>query len=1325
MLPSAIPVDRASTWLSRDLVELVEELNLRTDALSCESQPHFDVVIVGSGYGGSVVLRELAGYGHSDRPLRIAMLERGNEYLRGSFPTRLSDLAGHVRFSTANSPHVRGETTGLFDIRVGPDVSMLLGSGLGGGSLINAGVVEAPLSSVFAERRWPTDIRKDEDLPRALAEMQRVLQATPAGVIPQREASMNSLAGKIKSTAPFITVAQVPDPARGINACNQCGDCATGCNVGAKLSLDVTLLAEAASRHDRDSLRIVTGATVQTFVQVAGGYDLELLHTDTSIRRRQVAPYRMRTKRLVIAAGTMGSTELLMRAAADGLMLSTDRLGQRFSTNGDMISAIYGTQAETKGSAKDGTALAGRAVGPTITRMIDRRAGSGLGRNADVNDQFVLQDLAVPAALRKVFEEVATTGALLQSLTKFDHSTSTFDTSGSGSNDPAGIDQSRIDKSFVVALIGRDDANGRLHLPNGASKSAAGSLSVRWPKLKTDPRHDAYQAALEAMVSDGHKGAIAIPNPGWRPLPSAIEDMFGSVRGAAVTVHPLGGCVMADDGSQGVVNSLGQVFKSGEGTAVHSDLIVLDGSIVPTSLGINPSLTIATLAQRAIQKLRDESWLLKPVARDARPISPRPPFRVIVAPEPEASTDLELNERMTGTADLDVDGVSKTCTVVLQLRFSPTSAEELTSATSDRSLRLDEKRSSISIFEKEPARSEVLKIDPKGTPVAAEPARRLILHAPLTGTMKVFSRTQSGIVGRTARGICTWLINRGFRDIAGKLPAVSKHGEAAHANGTLALILPALRLASHATNKRLLSYDLEIGSPTIIDSVTMAWRGQRIGAVKTLVYEVAGNPISQLTRAKLTTIPVVAGMRFHPDFIVDLPYFAETGVPLFRIARQTNQPRALLDALSVSLYVLRAMLPLHAWSLRLPDVPSVLGSSCSTLTSAAQRDAAYGPSSRLPGKLGGIEPEVFSIPTPDGAHFQLTRYVPRDGTASDEPPVMAIHGYSASGTTFAHDLLPSGGLAGYLRARGREVWVLDMRSSAGMNSAQRDWTFEQMACQDIPVAVAHIVRVTKQQKIDVVAHCMGAAMLSLGLFGDWTHKQPFDSAPTERAALKNRIRRLVLSQVGPSVVMSPANTARAYIISWIRHYAKLGKFEFRNLHPTAASQMLDRLLNVVPYPRSDFFRENPLLPPWKATEWVGVRHRMDSLYGVTFKLANMSDEVLDEIDSFFGPLSLQTASQVITFARQRLVTDRSGDGSFMSPEKMSALIGVPVLCLHSDENGLADISTREHLMELLQAAGVVGTSIALRGMGHQDSLIGKRAEEVFGHIHEFIRGATS
>jgi hypothetical protein len=270
--------------------------------------------------------------------------------------------------------------------------------------------------------------------------------------------------------------------------------------------------------------------------------------------------------------------------------------------------------------------------------------------------------------------------------------------------------------------------------------------------------------------------------------------------------------------------------------------------------------------------------------------------------------------------------------------------------------------------------------------------------------------------------------------------------------------------------------------------------------------------------------------------------------------------------------------------------------------------------------------------------------------------------------------------------------------------------------------VNHILESTGSARVDIVAHCMGATMLTLGLMLPLTHVDPRDglNAPLTKK-MREHIGRLVFSQAGPVIVARPANVARSYVFQWVRHYLRLGAYEFTPSAPGVADDMLDRLLSAVPYPARDFARENPRWRPWKRTPWVGARHRMDALYGITFDLAGLDDAVLDRIDDFFGPLNVETVAQVIAFARANQVSDAQGNATFNAPQNFARYADSPVLSLHATENGLFDFATRELAAQYFDFAGLKGRSVALEGFGHQDSLIGRNAPRVYQLIVDFLR----
>ena len=1293
MTPSARtaepPAGRASAWLSEGLESLIHRL----PSLHTPEGFHFDVVVVGSGYGGAVAAAELAGACVAGRPLSVCVLERGREYLGGMFPSRLAELPRQVRFTTHRSPSPQGARTGLYDVRAGADVHAVVASGLGGGSLINAGVMALPLDSVFAEPAWPRALRggvaaQARRLLPLLGARPLALAATPA-----KFDFLRTLGAGYRVERPPLAVAtggcQRSSAQVELAACNGCGDCASGCNHGAKHSLDLGLLASAHAA----GARLYTGATVLHLEPAeplcAGpspcataadggdprpacqgtmrGWTLHLAHTDERLRRRQVTPalITVSARRVILAAGTLGSTEILWRTAnrRPDVRLSP-RLGKGFSANGDMLALLSDTRQAAPALADesvDPLRGPGRGVGPTITGMIDLRSG-------DPDTDMVVQDLTVPGPLARVFSEMLTTAASFADLAEPDWRRHGNQELG---RDACATDPQRLRHSLGVAVIGRDGAEGELCWPEGADGPMDdGILQVHWPALRDDPHLARRHERLAQLLARSGLGGRVLPNPLWQVAPPAVARQFGLRAGPLMTVHPLGGCAMGETVDQGVVDDLGRVFDAASPGAVHEGLVVLDGSIVPGSLGINPALTIAALALRAVEGLRT-AWGLDAgtAAGRAAATATRPVFRHVSTVESPVPTRIEVVERLCGDAYLGGSTPAHRRRIELTLRSRPTDIADLMRADPPGVLHFD------------PAQSRVRVLMP-GT----DDAETVLA---LAGTLGVLWLEPSTALGRCLSAVPQWLLAHGARHALRRLVRGLPH-------------LPhVLRSATRVGTVRTLTYNLQgIGAP-------VPWH---IQAVKRLRFQRGASPWAQLGEATLQRFPGLHRNPGHePVLGLDLPYLAAQGVPLLRVVAQQDQPTALLDVAALGLYVARALLPIHQWSLRLPEPP-------------VPRQVQ-----RLPGLVPGLPvPQVFEfmVPTrlphggpPAEASVRLTRYAP--GMASAVPPALLIHGYSASGTTFAHPALQPG-LARVLVDAGHDAWVLDLRCSAGMPGAALPWPMEQVGVEDIPRAIERVLAVTGRPQLDLVAHCMGSAMAFMALLDE--------PAPRVRVAgvdvpLHRCIRRLVMSQVGPALRMSPGNVGRAFLLQALRRYLPLAGYTFRAEPRGPADELLDRLLATLPYPLDETRREVALPTRGRAMAWPATRRRMDLLYGATFRLTQVDDAVLDRLDDFFGPPNMDTLAQAIHFARCRAITDQAGVSRFIDAARIFERLRFPMLHVHGSGNGLVDVSTQDELARLLGPGrlGPGGTFETRRfaGLGHQDCLIG-RDPQVLHAIEAFL-----
>jgi cholesterol oxidase len=1311
----AAPQPRSTRWLSRDIATLVEEQ--RADP--------YDVIIVGSGYGGSMAAAEFAGMHTGDgperRPVSVCVLERGKEYVPGMFPSRFSELPGHVRLHRPGTMKSAGSPEGLFDLRLGDDVSAFVANGLGGGSLVNAGVMEIPRWGTFTHRMPGTAVAALT--PQLYEQVKQRLGGEAYEGEPAKFKVMQQAGGSQFRPA-VVTIAQQDGPNDQrvqMHKCTQCGDCMTGCNVGAKKSLDTNLLAEAHA----NGAEIYTGASVLRVTKDNGLWSLEVVFTDHGLRRRH-GSFTLLARNVVLAAGALGTPEILMRSKGWRLPLS-ERLGHQFSCNGDNIAAAHKLDAAAAAGAQEHEPLTQRRVGPTITGVIEEPPRRAAADTADSAPGFLIQEFAVPAPLKRLFDELVTTSEALHALNEGD--ATAHGNEGAGL-DPCAVDPDAMRHSMLLGIIGHDGSTGVLRAPGRKApadlKTAEGHLGIDWPEAKHSPfLSDSFSRTEARFKSALQPAGRVLPNPMWRLLPERLESLLGRARGPVLTVHPLGGCPVGKDPREGVVDEFGRVFEPAKDPdaplAFHHGLLVLDASIIPSSLGANPALTIAALAQRAARFNAGEWGWSREAAGTSAAAAPRPLFRLpqeCTPPGPARETEVEVIERLSG----EVRAAGADYMVELTLRYDPQPLRTLFE-TMDRSLAVsrrpdpDKPDSRLRIYPMDIW--EKMHLEFAGE---LERDRHAVLVAQLEGRLSFLHRDSSHRFWRVARGLWAWVRNRGLRDTWQSVKSHEIRGDQLGAK-----VRDSINLASRAGEVRLFEYKLTVGA---VHKASAALRdlfntGSAIEGYKRFTYNRRANPWRQLVELSLTRFPGMLWLS-QPVLRVDQRFVAREGLPLAQVVGQQDQAWALGEFASFGMYLARLLLNIHIWTFRKPDA-------------APPREPQ-----RLPGPHPQLRQaeitEIELAPPHQGVPvvLRLTRYRSEKPQAATLPLLM-IHGYSASGSTFAHPAIATC-MAEYFSREGRDVWIADLRTSSGMPSALLPWCFEDAALVDIPTAIAHIHKVTGK-KVDVFAHCIGAAMLSMALMTDPDDAQQvneIESGPRRERALarplepellrellgnlKDRIGKIVLSQKGPALVYTEANALRAYFMRLLRTLILPENYQFASpRNPDIGDQILDRLLASLPYPDSDYDAENPLWP-FKTTPWVGFRHRMDALYARDFSSRNIPQRTLAAIGDLFGPLNLDTVSQAIHFVRYNSIASAAGRNLFVTRKRLKERWPANgTLSIHGQENGLADPHTLHVMNVMMTDAQVPGYEpVLFKGMGHQDSLIGKGAPRVFAEIERFL-----
>jgi cholesterol oxidase len=460
----------------------------------------------------------------------------------------------------------------MFDFQHCGDVVIASGSGLGGTSLINAGVA---LRRTTYDDRWPQSLKDPKALNGYYDKVEQTLGVAPYPniALPAKYRVLQSYARSLGAKIDIAPVAvKFNEGGDGRPACNFCGNCVSGCNRGSKNTLIENYLKLAKN----DGAKMYTGVEVRSIERSPdGGWVVWHRPTGSS---RKLSGLSART--VVLAAGTLGTTEILLRSRQRGLPLSR-QLGQRFSGNGDVIDVAYDGHdlANALGTSSARSTVAGALVGPCIT-------GYAQVTPPDGSPGYLLEEGVIPGGLAALIPAAM---ALTAYRTLQDSIPLAVKWSRRGRWSTYAFQHSHskpVRHSMVLLVIGHDDDGGFMHLRGEHMRIDWAGQSDRPIELR---RGQLAAATAWAGATFLHKAL----SPGHNRTP--------------ISVHPLGGCIMADDAKNGVVDESCRVFTSGSGTDFHRGLYVADGSVVPGSLGINPLLTIAAVAERAAKQMMDRT----------------------------------------------------------------------------------------------------------------------------------------------------------------------------------------------------------------------------------------------------------------------------------------------------------------------------------------------------------------------------------------------------------------------------------------------------------------------------------------------------------------------------------------------------------------------------------------------------------------------------------------------------------------------------------------------------------------------------------------------
>ncbi|WP_084133052.1 GMC oxidoreductase [Parafrankia colletiae] len=516
-----------------------------------------DVLVVGSGFGGSVAALRL-----SEKGYRVTVIEAGRRFSPATLPKTSWDVRRYLWLP-------RLGCHGIQRITLLGRVLVLSGAAVGGGSMVYANTLYRPLDAFYTDPQWAgvTDWRAE--LAPYYDQAERMLGATRNPSMSMADEVFQAVAhdmgvgdtfrltdvgvffGREGRREPGVTV---PDPYFGgagpsRTGCVECGECMTGCRRGAKNTLDRNYLYLAEQR----GARVVPDTTVRGVrPDGRGGYEIQTVRTGAR-RPGDRGAGHWTARQVVFAAGALGTQRLLL-AMRDGGQLPdlSPRLGHLTRTNSEAI--LGATRPLPDGRIARGVAITSSFYPNDHTHVEPVRYGRGSNLMALLSSAMTDGGGRLPrwvAFLRTVARRPYL--ALLGVPWRWSERTMI-----------ALVMQSR-DNSLTVRR--RRGPFGTSWL---TSRAGHGEPSPTWIP-------EGNQAArLVAERMGGHAGGV-----------------ITELANVPITAHILGGAALSEDPSRGVIDPYHRVFG-------HPGLHVVDGAAVPANLGVNPSLTITAMAERAM-----------------------------------------------------------------------------------------------------------------------------------------------------------------------------------------------------------------------------------------------------------------------------------------------------------------------------------------------------------------------------------------------------------------------------------------------------------------------------------------------------------------------------------------------------------------------------------------------------------------------------------------------------------------------------------------------------------------------------------------------------
>ncbi len=519
------------------------------------AQTHdFDFIVVGSGFGGSVSACRLAEKGYS-----VCVIEMGKRWTEKDFPKTTWRLRKWIW-------RPRLGLYGFYDMRPFKHVMILCGNAVGGGSITYANTLLSPPQRVWRDGSWKGLADWEREMPAHYASARRMLGVTENKILGDADRVLKQIADAqgVGNTFYKTDVAVYfgegpgqphPDPYFGgegppRSSCIGCGGCMVGCRYNAKNTLDKNYLYFAEKRGAQ-----VLAETRVIDVRPLGGDGANgyAVAVESSTSRLFKQRRTLTAKHVVLAASALGTMDLLMRMKAGGsLPAVSDRLGHDVRTNSESLIGV-------RFPGKRFDMSKGIAIGSGI--HIDEHThieATRYSRGSDVLGLLATM-LVDGKGRRRILKWIA---AAFRHPIKFAR---------------AGWPFGFARQTLILLVMQTIDATLQMRMRRRWFWPFGKLLTTEGTRIPTNiPKANAL---AERAAKD--LGGIAIT--------SSTEILFDM----PMTAHCIGGCVMGTDAEHGVIDAEHRVFG-------YRNLYVIDGSAVGANLGVNPSLTITALAERAM-----------------------------------------------------------------------------------------------------------------------------------------------------------------------------------------------------------------------------------------------------------------------------------------------------------------------------------------------------------------------------------------------------------------------------------------------------------------------------------------------------------------------------------------------------------------------------------------------------------------------------------------------------------------------------------------------------------------------------------------------------